>query len=165
METLKHYLPLCWCKANPLELTRSVSFFKYNFLFFFIVEYVVQANATDDVIESFFELSLEIGLSFLFISFMLYFNKNLHALIQVLSAVLFCANVISFLFIPTVVWLTLTEEISSYYSIGLLVLWYYVLITNIFRKALAINIAASFALAFFYFMTVYVGAFALAQLM
>lgn len=164
METLKHYLPLCWCQANPLELARSLKFFKQNFLFFFIVEYIIQANATDDVVESFFELNLEIGLTFLFISLMLFLNKSLPAMIQVFTAILFCANALSLLLIPLIVWLTLTESVFSYYSIGLLLLWYYCLITNILKRVLAINIAASLALAFFYFVTVYIGAFSLGQM-
>jgi hypothetical protein len=164
METLKHYLPLCWCQKNPLELDYSAKFFRQNFVFFVIVEYIVQANATDDVIESFFELSLEIGLTVLFISFILSLNKNLSALLSVLSAILFCANSVSLLLIPTIIWLTLTESIFSYYTIGILFFWYYVLITHILKKALNINIAASLALTFFYFMTVYIGAFSLGQL-
>jgi hypothetical protein len=164
-EILRQYLPLCWFKHNPLELTRSMSFFQQNLLFYFIVEYFMQANMTDDPFESFTEVSIETLLTLLFIGFILRLNKTLYAYIQVTTAILLCANVVSLFVVPVLIWLTVSEDLLSYYSFGLLFIWEFTLIAYIFRKTLAINIAASFALSVFYFTVAYLGAFAIGQLL
>ncbi len=94
MDVLKQYLPLCWLRNNPLELPRSVDFFKQNLLFYFVVEYFMQANMTDDPIESFTEVSIETLLTLIFIGVMLFFNRTLYAYVQVTTAIIFCANII-----------------------------------------------------------------------
>jgi hypothetical protein len=71
MGILKHYLPLCWLKNNPLELPRSADFFKQNLLFYFVLEYFMQTNMTDDPFESFAEVSLQTALTLIFIGFMI----------------------------------------------------------------------------------------------
>ena len=164
MHNLIHYLPLCLGKINPIELPKSTPFLMRNLLFFIVVQYILQANATDDVIESFFEVSLEIILTIVFMAMMLHLNHSLHALSQVLMAILFCANALSIILILLVVWLTLSEDIISYYSIGLLFLWYFVIIGKIIKKILQVNTAASLALTFFYFIFAYAGAFVVGQL-
>jgi len=57
VDLIKQYLPLCWFKHNPLELTRSTGFFKQNLIFYYLVEYFMQANMTVDLIVSFYEVS------------------------------------------------------------------------------------------------------------
>jgi len=165
IEILRQYLPLCWFKHNPLELTRSMSFFQENLLFYFIVEYFMQANMTDDPFESFTEVSIEVLLTLLFIGFILYLNKTLYAYIQVTTAILVCANVVSLFVIPILIWLTVTEDLLSYYSLGLLFIWEFTLIAYIFRKVMSINVAASLALSVFYFTVAYLGAFAIGQML
>ncbi|MDP2904390.1 MAG: hypothetical protein Q8N96_14995 [Methylovulum sp.] len=165
MDTLKNYLPLCWFKSNPLELIRSVNFLKQNLIFYFIVEFFVQANMTDDPIESFYEVSLETLLTLLFVMFILYVNKTLYATIQVLTAFLFCSNVVSCFIIPVLVWLTVSENAISYYLVGLLLLWNFALITYIIKRVLSLNTLASAAVSLFYAGFTYAGAFALGQLM
>jgi hypothetical protein len=165
MDVLKQYLPLCWLKNNPLELPRSVDFFKQNLLFYFVVEYFMQANMTDDPIESFTEVSIETLLTLLFIGVMLFFNRTLYAYVQVTTAIIFCANIIALFIVPVLIWLTISEEPLSYYLLTLLLLWDYVLVTYIIRQVLSINIIASLVLSLFYFIATYFGAFALGQLL
>ncbi len=164
MDILKHYLPLCWFKANPLELTRSVGFFKQNLWVYFVVEFFLQVNMTDDPLESFVEVSLETALTLLFMFILLYLNKNLYAFLQVATSILFCANAVAFLLLPTLVWMTLTEDALSMYVLGLLIFWYYTLHAYILRCVLSINISASLVLALFYLAATYYGALAIGQL-
>jgi len=165
IETLRQYLPLCWFKHNPLELTRSMSFFKQNLFFYFIVEYFMQANMTDDPFESFTEVSIETLLTLMFIGLILRLNKILYAYIQVTTAILVCANVVSLFVIPVLIWLTVSEDLLSYYSLGLLFIWEFTLIAYIFRKILSINLAAGLALSVLYFTVAYLGAFSIGQLL
>jgi len=164
IDILRQYLPLCWFSRNPLELTRSISFFRLNLLFYFVVEYFMQANMTDDPFESFTEVSIETTLTLLFIGLILLLNKTLYVYIQVITAIIFCSNVVSLFIIPVLIWLTVTEDILSYYLLGLIFLWDFMLVAYIFRKVLSINLPASLALSVFYFIVAYLGAFALGQL-
>lgn len=165
MDVLKQYLPLCWLKNNPLELPRSVDFFKQNLVFYFVVEYLMQANMTDDPIESFTEVSMVTFLTLLFIGVMLFFNKTLYAYVQVTTAILFCANIVAVFLVPVLIWLTVTEEPLSYYFFGLLLFWDFTLVTHIIRQVLSINLFASLVLSLSYFVTTYLGAFALGQVL
>ncbi|MFA6164107.1 MAG: hypothetical protein WAV82_06570 [Methylobacter sp.] len=165
MDILKQYLPLCWLENNPLELPRSVDFFKKNLLFYFIVEYLMQANMTDDPFESFIEVGIETLLMLMFIGAMLFVNKTLYAYIQVVTAILVCANVVALFIVPVIIWLTISESPLSYYFFGLLLLWDYALVTHIFKQSLSINLFASLALSLLYFIATYLGAFALGQLL
>jgi hypothetical protein len=165
VEIIRQYLPLCWFEHNPLKLTRSMSFFKQNLLFYFIVEYFMQANMTDDPVESFTEVSIETLLTLLFIGFILRLNKTLYSYIQVTTAILVCANIVSLFVIPVLIWLTVSEDILSYYCMGLLFIWEFTLIGYIFRKSLSINLPASLALSVLYFTVAYLGAFAIGQLL
>lgn len=164
MDTLKHYLPLCWFTLNPLELIRSVSFFKNNLIFYFIVEFFLQANMTDDPIESFYEVSFETLLTLLFIWVMLGLNRSLYGFIQVTAAVVFCSNVVSFFIIPVLVWLTISENTISYYLVGILLVWDYALTTYIFKRVLVLNIPASAVVSLIYAGFTYFGAYTLGQL-
>jgi len=164
MDVLKQYLPLCWLKNNPLELPRSVDFFKQNLLFYFVIEYFLQANMTDDPIESFTEVGLETLLTLMFIGVMLFFNRTLYAYVQVTTAVIFCGNIVAVFIVPVLVWLTISEEPLSYYFLSLLLFWDYTLVTYIIKQVLSINILASIVLSLVYFIVTYFGAFALGQL-
>jgi len=164
MDVLKQFLPLCWLKNNPLELPRSVDFFKQNLLFYFVVEYFMQANMTDDPLESFTEVSIQTLLMLIFIGVTLFFNRTLYAYIQVTTAIIFCANIVALFIIPVLIWLTVSEDPLSYYFLGLLLFWDYVLVTYIIRQVLSINLFASLVVSLFYFVTTYFGAFALGQL-
>lgn len=165
MEALKQYLNLCWFEKKPLELIRSVRFFKQNLVFYYFAQFFLQSNLTDDPIESFYEVSLEVVLTLIFIGLMLLLNKTLHAYFQVCSAILFCANVVSFFAIPVVIWLTMTENPLSYYFLTLLLLWYFSLVSYIIKMVAVINIFASLALSFLYFTFVYVIAIGLGQML
>lgn len=163
IEILRQYLPLCWFKNNPLELIRSMVFFQENLIFYFVVEYFMQTNMTDDPFESLTEVSIQIVLTLLFIGFILQINKTLYAYIQVTSAILFCANIISLFVIPVLIWLTVSEVLLSYYNLALLFIWEFSILAYIFRKVIAINLAASLALTVLYFIITYLGAFAIGQ--
>ncbi|NOS87390.1 MAG: hypothetical protein HOP34_02405 [Methylococcaceae bacterium] len=164
IEILRQYLPLCWLKHNPLELIRSKSFFQQNLLFYFVVEYFMQINMTDDPFESLTEVSIQILLTLLFIGFILYINKTLYAYFQVATSLLVCANVISLFVIPILIWLTVSEALLSYYSLGLLFIWEFTVLAYVYRQVLAINLAASWALTALYFTITYLGAFAIGQM-
>ena len=165
IEIIKQYLPLCWLKNNPLELTRSVNFFKQNLTIYFIVEYFMQANMTDDPFESFVEVSIQMILALFFIGLMLRLNKNLNTFIQVTSSILVCSNVIAVFVIPVLIWLTVNEDVLSYYCLTLLFIWEFTVIAYILRKARTVNSVASLALSLVYFIFTYLGAFALGQVL
>ena len=164
MNTFKLYLPLCWLKVNPLDLPRSVEFLKQNFWFYFIVELFIQANMIDPS-EAFFEVIVETTLTFGFVWLILFLNKSTHLFVQIITAVLFCENVVAFFGVPIVIWLTVSESIVSYYLFGLLMFWDFILITFIIKKVLSINTAASLTISFFYFIMTYVGAYSLTLLL
>lgn len=165
MEILKQYLPLCWLKHNPLELTRSINFFKQNLLLYFIVEYFMQANMTDDPFESFVEVTIQTLLTLIFIGVILRLNKTLYAYIQVTTAFLVCANIVAIFVIPVLIWLTVREDLLSYYSLGVLLIWEFTVMAYIFKKILSISPVASLALSLLYFTVTYFGAFAMGQVL
>ncbi len=125
----------------------------------------MQANMTDDPFESFVEVAIQTLLTLLFIGFILRLNKTLYAYLQVTTAILVCANIISFFVIPVLIWLTVSEALLSYYSLGILFLWELTVMAYIFRKILAINSAASIALSLLYFTVTYLGAFTIGQVL
>ncbi len=125
----------------------------------------MQANMTDDPFESFVEVAIQTLLTLLFIGFILRLNKTLYAYLQVTTAILVCANIISLFVIPVLIWLTVSEALLSYYSLGILFLWELTVMAYIFRKILAINSAASIALSLLYFIVSYLGAFTIGQIL
>jgi hypothetical protein len=165
VDIIRQYLPLCWFRHNPLELTRSVGFFRQNLVFYFLVQYFLQANMTDDPFESFYEVMLETGLTLLFIGLMMFFNKTLYGFLQVSTAMMLCANVVALFIIPVMIWVTVSEDPLSYYLLFALIFWDFALVTYIFKKVIEVNILASMTLAVLYFITTYLGAFGLGQLM
>jgi len=165
IEIVRQFIPLCWLKHNPLELTRSTAFLKQNLLFFYVVEFFIQTNMTDDPFESFLEVSFETAFTLVFIGLVLHLNKTLYAFVQTTTAVLLCSNIVSLFIIPVLVWLTLNQYLLSYYVLALLFIWELALIAYIFRKALSINLSASIALSAVYFIIVYIGAFSIGQML
>ncbi len=165
MDILKEYLALCWLNNDPLELPRSLSLFRKNLLLYFVVGYLLQANMIDDPFESFYEISLQIIFMLAFIALMLSLNKTLYVYVQITTAFLFSANLIAIFVVPVMVWLTVSEDIYSYYLLGLLLAWYYAIVTYIIKYTLTINVPASLVLALFYFIATYLGAFALGQVL
>lgn len=125
----------------------------------------MQANMTDDPFESFTEVGIQTLLTLMSIGFILRINKTLYAYIQVTTAILVCANVVSLFVIPVLIWLTVNEDLLSYYSLGLLLIWEFTVIAYIFRKIMSINVAASLALSVLYFTVTYLGAFAVGQVL
>ncbi|HSN24062.1 MAG TPA: hypothetical protein VLS45_07835 [Methylomicrobium sp.] len=164
VEIIRQYLPLCWFRHNPLELTRSTGFFRQNLVAYYLIEYFLQANMTDDPIESFYEVTIETVLTLLFIGLMMFFNKTLYGFVQVTTAMLLCANVVALFIIPVMIWLTVSDDPFSYYFLFALILWDFALVTYIFKKVIEVNIVASFVLAMVYFLTTYLGAFGIGQL-
>ncbi|NOU20563.1 MAG: hypothetical protein HOO93_02020 [Methyloglobulus sp.] len=165
MDTIREYLALCWLNNDPLELPRSVGLFKKNLLIYFVVGYLLQANMIDDPVESLYEISLQTVLMLAFIGIMLALNKTLYAYIQITTAFMFSANLISAFVIPVMVWLTVSEDIYSYYLFFLLLAWYYAIVTYIIKCTLLINVPASMVLALFYFIATFLSAFALGQML
>lgn len=165
MDTIREYLALCWLNNDPLELPRSVGLFKKNLLIYFVVGYLLQANMIDDPVESLYEISLQTVLMLAFIGIMLALNKTLYAYIQITTAFMLSANLISAFVIPVMVWLTVSEDIYSYYLFFLLLAWYYAIVSYIIKCTLLINIPASMVLALFYFIATFLSAFALGQML
>jgi hypothetical protein len=165
VDIIRQYLPLCWFRHNPLELTRSAGFFRQNLIFYFLIQYFLQANMTDDPFESFYEVTIETGLTLLFIGLMMFFNKTLYGFLQVTTAMMLCANVVALFIIPVIIWVTVSEDPLSYYLLFALIFWDFALVTYIFKKVIEVNILASIILALLYFITTYLGAFGLGQLM
>lgn len=164
MDTVREYLALCWLSNDPLELPRSVSLFRKSLLIYFAVGYLLQANMIDDPFEAFYEVSLQILLMLTFVGIMLLLNKTLYVYVQISTAFIFCANIIAIFIVPVMVWLTVTEDLYSYYLFFLLITWYYAIIAYIIKHTLTINFPASLVLALFYFIATYLGAFSIAQL-
>jgi len=158
MNIFKLYLPLSWLKVNPLDIPKSIDFFKQNLWFYFIVELFIQANMIDPF-EAFVEVVIETSLTLAFISLILFLNKSIHLYIQIATAVLFCENVVAFIGVPVVIWLTVSDSIFSYYFFGMLILWDFILITFILKSVLSINLAASLTISTFYFLMTYFGAY------
>jgi hypothetical protein len=164
IDAVKHYLRLCWFDASPLDLVKSSGFLKLNITVFWIVQYFLQSNLTDDPFESFFEVILELLFTLVLVGIALFCDKRLYAYKQVTTAILFCTNVASIFVVPTIVWLTVSDDPLSYYVMSILALWFYALITHITKVALSVNLLASLALSMLYFTVAYLGAFALGQL-
>jgi hypothetical protein len=164
VDIIRQYLPLCWFRHHPLELSRSTSFFRQNLIFYFLVQYFLQANMTDDPFESFYEVAIETVLTLLFIGLMMFLNKTLYGFVQVATAMMLCANVVALFIIPVMIWVTVSEDPLSYYLLFALIFWDFALVTYIFKKAIEINVIASIVLALLYFIATYLGAFGLGQL-
>jgi len=124
----------------------------------------MQANMTDDPVESFYEVGIQTMLTLIFIAIMLLLNKTLYAYVQVATAVVICSNIAAISSVPALVWLTITEDTLSYYIVGLMIAWDFALMAYIIKQVLAVNFAASLVLALLYFIVTYFGAFALGQL-
>jgi hypothetical protein len=163
MDNLREYLALCWLNNDPLELPRSVGLFKKNLLIYFVVGYLLQTNMIDEPFEAFYEISLQILFMLSFLALMLLLNKTLYVYMQVTTAFMFCANLISAFVIPVMVWWTVTEDLYSYYLLFLLLAWYYAIVAYIIKNTLIINLPASMVIALFYFIATYLGAFAIGQ--
>jgi hypothetical protein len=164
MDDLREYLALCWLSNDPLELPRSVGLFKKNLFVYFVVGYLLQANMIDDPFESFYEITLQIVFMLAFIAIFLALNKTLYIYVQITTAFMFCANLISAFVVPVMVWWTVTEDLYSYYLLFMLFAWYYAIVTYILKYTLIINVPASLVLALFYFIATYLGAFAIGQM-
>ncbi|KAF3977234.1 MAG: hypothetical protein HFP77_08020 [Methylococcales symbiont of Iophon sp. n. MRB-2018] len=164
MNNFKTYLPICFLKVNPLDLPKSVTFLKQNFWFYFLIELFIQANMIDPA-EALFEVIIETLLTFGFVGLILFLNKTTHLYVQIITAVLFCENVVAFFIVPTLTWLAASDSIISYCFMAALILWDFILITFIIKKVIAVNLVASLTLSFFYFMMTYLGAYGLTLLL
>lgn len=164
MDILSEYLALCWLSNDPLELPRSESLLRKNLLIYFMIGYLLQANMIDDPFEAFYEISLQVIFMLMFVGILLFLNKSLYLYVQVVTAFTLSANLISVLVVPVMVWLTVTEDMFSYYLFALLLVWYYAIVTYVLKYVMVINLAASMVLALLYFIVTFLGAFAVGQL-
>ena len=78
-------------------------------MLYFIIGYLLQANMIDDPVEAFYEIVLQIISMLVFIGIMLVLNKTLYAFVQIATAFIFSANVLSAFVIPVMVWLTVSD--------------------------------------------------------
>ncbi len=165
MDILREYLALCWLSNDPLELPRSESLFRKSLFIYFVVGYLLQANMIDDPFESFYEISFQIVFMLGFIALILSLNKTMYLYMQISTAFIFTANIVSAFVVPVMVWLTVSEEMFSYYLLFVLLAWYFAIVTYIVKHTLIINLPASMVLALFYFIVTYLGAFGLGQML
>lgn len=154
MDNLKHYLPLCWFKNNPLQLPRSVIFFQQNLAVYYIVEFLTQANMIPPI-EAFFEVTMETLLTLLFVAVVLGLNRTIHCYIQVMTAILLTENIVAIFGVPVIVWLTATHDWLSYASLVSIIIWDFSIVAYVMKKVLAIDTLASAIVSFFYFATTY----------
>lgn len=160
MEILLQYLPLCWFKSHPLQLPDSKAFFKQNLIFYFVAEFLAQANMIT-VSEAFVEVIMDVGLTLVFVWVLLSVNRSMHNFIQIATAVLFCENVVSLFAVPIIAWVTLTHSLLSYLFLVVVIVWNYALITYIMKKVLAVDTTAGIIVALLYFICIYVVAYSL----
>lgn len=158
MDILKQYLPLCWFKNHPLQLPSSKDFLKYNLIFYFTIEFLTQANMIP-VMEAFVEVVMDTGLTLLFVAIVMNLNRAMHNYIQVISAVLFCENVVAIFGVPIIAWLVFSHSWLSYTLLAAVLIWNFALITYLMKKVLAIDVFASGVVAFLYFMCTYAAAY------
>ncbi|PKM13769.1 MAG: hypothetical protein CVV13_00855 [Gammaproteobacteria bacterium HGW-Gammaproteobacteria-3] len=163
MEYLKHYVPLCWFKNNPLELPRSVGFFQKNLYFYILVELFIQMNITDPL-EATIEVALETLLTLLFVAALLFSKKALVGFIPAATSFLVCENVVAAFVLPVMIWLTTTDDLLSYYIVAVLVLWDIALIVYLIKRILATPTPIAIALSLLYFTVTYLGAFSFMQI-
>lgn len=160
MDIIKQYLALCWFHVSPLELPRSVLFFKKNLIFSFLIFCFIHFNMTDDI-ESISEVFIETLLNLGFVALALFLNRSTHAFIQVTSAILFCENIVAVFLIPIMFWATVAEDWWSYGALGAALLWNWAMIAAIFQKVLNINVLAGLVISLFYFLFSFGGGFAI----
>jgi len=160
MGIVKQYLALCWFTVSPLELPRSTHFFKYNLLFNFVIFCFIHFNMTDDI-ESITEVIFETLLNLGFIALTLWLNRSFHSYIQMSSAVLFCENIVAIFLIPIMFWATVAEDWWSYGSLGIALIWSWMMVASIFKKVLHINRLAGLVMSLFYFLFSFGGGFAI----
>lgn len=160
MHTIKQYWALCWLSASPLDLPRSTAFFKSNLIASLVLFFFIQFNMTDEI-ESISEVILETLLNLGFIALALWLNQNIHAYIQVSTAILFCENVVAALLIPVMFWVTVAEDSLSYSVLLSGILWNWVMLGVIFKHALNITLTAGLVMSLFYLLFSFGGGFAL----
>lgn len=158
MEILKQYLPLCWFTNNPLELPRSISFFRKNILFYVLIELFIQINITDPI-EAIAEVGIETTLTLTFVAVILLFKKALAGYIPAATSFLICENVFAAFCLPIVIWLTTTDDLLSYILFFGLILWDIAMITYLIRRILSCHLVSAFLLSILYFICTYGGAF------
>lgn len=164
MDIIKQYLALCWFDVSPLELHRSIQFFKRNLIFSLVLFFFIQFNMTDEI-ESFTEVILETLLNLAFIAITLWLNRNMHTYIQVCTSVLFCENFVAVFLIPIMFWVTVAEDWLSYGILSLMIFWNWLMIGAIFKSVLNINTLAGLIMSLFYFLVSFGGGFALNSLL
>lgn len=158
MEHLKYYIPLSWFRNNPLELPRSVSFFRKNLYFYVLVELFIQLNVTDPL-EAIVEVALETSLTLLFVAGLLFKKKAMPGFIPAATSFLICENIASTFGLPVVVWLTTTDDLLSYYALLILILWDISMITYLIKQILVTQTLPAFLISLAYFLATYIGAF------
>ncbi|MCX7087352.1 MAG: hypothetical protein NTV00_04770 [Methylococcales bacterium] len=159
MDILKYYLPLSWFKGNPLDLPKSIVFFKYNLIFNYFVGLFLQFNMIDDPLEAFSDVTFETLLTLIFIFTLLSLNASMAWFIQVGSAILVGKNVVACIALPILAWVTVSESLISYIFLALLVCWELLFLSYIFKQVLGINRFASLIIGVVYFIVTYLGVF------
>jgi hypothetical protein len=159
MEILKYYLPLSWFKGSPLDLPKSVSFLKYNFVFNYLIELFLQFNMIDDPLEAFSDVTIEKLLTLAFVIIVLSLNASMAWFVQVASAILVGENVMACFAVPVLAWITVSESGASYFLLSLLIFWELLFVSYIFKQILLINRVASIIMGILYFIATYLGVF------
>jgi len=160
MEQLKEYISLCWLKGDLDEMPESMPLFRNALIFYTVVAVFLQINVKG-FIEAFIEVGIEIVLTFLFVSILLFFTKAMDQFWRVLTAYFICQDFILIFSVPLLIWVTISEDAWAYYTLSIIMIWVISVFAYINNQIITSGSFVSTMLSLGYFVTVYGGGFLL----
>lgn len=161
MSLLFKYLALCFFVNNPADLIPPKSFMWKNVLFYLVSGMIVEGLISDPA-DGTLEVVLRTIMAFSTVGVILLVQKKWYYYNQLYTAIFVCENFIMTLATATegLYHLMIIKHIerAEEVSIGLgivLVLWYIVIISYIFRQLLEFKMSSSVIMAFSYFVLTY----------
>jgi hypothetical protein len=161
MDLLFKYLALCFFINNPADLIPPKSFMWKNVLFYLVSGMIVEGLISDPA-DGTLEVVLRTIMAFSTVGVILLVQKKWYYYNQLYTAIFVCENFIMTLATATegLYHLMIIKHIdrAEEFSIGLgivLVLWYIVIISYIFRQLLEFKMSNSMIMAFSYFVLTY----------
>jgi len=158
IEELKEYLSLCKFRGDIEDMPESMPLFRQALICYSIIGVFLQINIKGPI-EAFFELGIEIILTFLFVAVLLYTVKAMNLYWRVLTAYFVCQDFISIIGVPILMWVTISDEVWSYYILGVVILWVMAVIAYINSQISDFGSFFSAVLSLAYFVSVYGGGF------
>ena len=155
---LNQNLKLCFFKGTLVDQVRSVPFLRLALIVNILLGIFVQANITEPL-DAFIQIFLQIMVTIIYITLLLYYIKSLNFFVQMLTAILVSQNFLYFIGVPLTIWVTITDELLVYYALGGLLFWGIAIIAYILRQLLFFDVAFSIIMALIFYLIVYGGAF------